>query len=115
MDLNEVRLCGTIATSIDIDAYAAGKDKFNPIKFTLMVGEYPVLCVADDMLAIGIQRRCMRGTRCLVIGRVIARYTANGIPVNGIECIKVIAEGESGYLSEIKEAQERSTNPEAQV
>lgn len=113
MDFNEVRLCGTIATQIAIDGYDLERGKFNPIKFTMMVGDCPVLCVADDTLAVAIQRRCMRGVRCLVVGEMIARYTQDGIPINGVKCLKVICESESGYLSAVRECEESAVQETA--
>ena len=102
MDLNEVRLCGVIDSAIELDRFGAQQDKFNPVTFTLKVGECPIICVADDMLGVALQRRYMRGMRCLVVGRIIARYTTNGVLFNGVECRKVIAEGELGFLDEIR-------------
>lgn len=100
MGINQVVLCGIINSTI-IEDSDCEDNVFNPIRFSIQVDNTVVYCVASDVLAVHIQRRCMRGSRVLIKGCIISREIRGAVR-NFVQCITVYTEGDQGFVEEIK-------------
>lgn len=100
MDVNEARVCGIINSEILSDADST---VFNPIRFSIRCGKENIFCLANELLAIKIQRTCIKGVRVLVCGSLTSRVIGN-VPRMYINCNEVILESESGFLQKLNQA-----------